>query len=57
MAGTRSADVQGRYPVSRLAALYGASVEEETSDWRPVHATVEHFRRERPPYWVRLLWA
>jgi hypothetical protein len=57
MAGTRSADVQGRYPVSRLAARYGASVEEETSDWRQVYATVERFRRERPLYWVRLPWA
>jgi uncharacterized cupin superfamily protein len=57
MAGTRSADAQGRYPVSGLAARYGASVEEETSDWRQVYATVERFRRERPPYWVRLPWA
>jgi Cupin domain len=29
MAGARSADAQGRYPVSKLAARYGASVEEE----------------------------
>jgi uncharacterized cupin superfamily protein len=57
MTGTRSADAQARYPVSRLAARYGASVEEETSDWRQVYATVERFRRERPPYWVRLPWA
>jgi uncharacterized cupin superfamily protein len=57
MAGARSADAQVRYPVSELAARYGASVEEETSDWRQVYATVERFRRERPPYWVRLPWA
>jgi uncharacterized cupin superfamily protein len=56
MAGTRSADAQVGYPVSGLAARYGASAKEETSDWRQVYATVEWFRRERPPYWIRLPW-
>ena len=56
MAGARSADAQGRYPVSELAARYGASVEEATSVPRQVYATVERFRRQRPPYWVRLPW-
>lgn len=46
-----------RYPVSRLAARYGASVAEETSDWRQAYATVERFRRERPPTWASLPWA
>jgi hypothetical protein len=46
-----------RYPVSELAARYGASVAEETSDWRQAYATVELFRRERPPSWARLPWA
>ena len=46
-----------RYPVSELAARYGASVEEETSDWRRAYATIERFRRERPPSWSRLPWA
>ncbi len=46
-----------RYPASELAARYGASVAEETSDWRQVYATVEPFRRERPPSWARLPWA
>jgi uncharacterized cupin superfamily protein len=55
MAGTRSR-TEGHYPVSELAAGYGASVEEETSDWRQAYATVEWFRRERPPYWNRLPW-
>ncbi len=41
-----------RYPVSELAARYGASVAEETSDWRQAYATVERFRRERPPNWA-----
>jgi hypothetical protein len=55
MAGTRSG-TQGLYPVSERAARYGANVEEETSDWRQAYATVERFRRERPPYWGRLPW-
>ena len=46
-----------RYPVSELAARYDASVAEETSDWRQAYATVELFRRERPPNWTRLPWA
>jgi uncharacterized cupin superfamily protein len=46
-----------RYPVSELAARYGASVEKETSDPEQVYATAERFRRERPPYWSRLPWA
>jgi uncharacterized cupin superfamily protein len=45
------------YPVSELAARYGASVAEDTSDWRQAYATVEWFRRERPPGWARLPWA
>jgi uncharacterized cupin superfamily protein len=45
------------YPVSELAARYGASVAEETSDWRQAYAGVELFRRERPPNWARLPWA
>jgi quercetin dioxygenase-like cupin family protein len=45
------------YPVSETAARHGASVAEETSDWRQAYATVEWFRRERPPSWARLPWA
>jgi uncharacterized cupin superfamily protein len=45
------------YPVSELAARYGASVAEETSDWREAYAGVELFRRERPPNWALLPWA
>jgi quercetin dioxygenase-like cupin family protein len=56
MAGSRSS-AGVRYPVSELAAHYGASVEKETSDWREAYATVERFRRERPPRWSRLPWA
>jgi hypothetical protein len=46
-----------RYPVSELAARYGASVDKETSDPGEVYATAERFRRERPPYWAQLPWA
>jgi quercetin dioxygenase-like cupin family protein len=46
-----------RYPVSELAARYGASVDEETSDPQQVYATAERFRRERPLYWRQLPWA
>ena len=55
MVGSRSGPGV-RYPVSELAARYGASVAEETSDWRQAYATVERFRRERPPNWARLPW-
>jgi quercetin dioxygenase-like cupin family protein len=56
MAGARS-DPGVRYPVSVLAARYGASVAVETTDWRQAYANVELFRRERPPSWARLPWA
>jgi len=56
MVGARS-DPGVRYPVSELAARYGASVAAETSDWRQAYATVQLFRRERPPSWGRLPWA
>ena len=54
---TQSDESQVRYPASELAARYGASVEEETSDPAQAYATAEWFRRERPPYWPRLPWA
>jgi uncharacterized cupin superfamily protein len=56
MVGSRSS-AGVHYPVSELAARYGASVAEETSDWRQAYATVEQFRREKPPSWARLPWA
>ena len=45
------------YPVSELAARYGASAEEETSDPEQAYARFEPSRRERPSYWDRLPWA
>jgi quercetin dioxygenase-like cupin family protein len=56
MAGSRAGS-EVRYPASELAARYGASVAEETSDWRQVYASVEPFRRKRSPNWARLPWA
>jgi uncharacterized cupin superfamily protein len=56
MVGSRSG-AGVRYPVSEAAARYGASVAEETTDWRQAYATMERFRRERPPSWERLPWA
>jgi quercetin dioxygenase-like cupin family protein len=56
MAGARSSP-KVRYPVSELAVRHGASVAQETSDWRQAYANVEQFRRERPPNWARLPWA
>ena len=55
MVGARR-DPGVHYPASELAARYGASVAEDTSDWRQAYATVELFRRERPPNWARLPW-
>ena len=57
MVGARTKDEQLLYPVSELAARYGASVAQETSDWRQAYATAERFRRERPTSWPRLPWA
>ncbi|MFL5919118.1 MAG: cupin domain-containing protein [Gaiellaceae bacterium] len=57
MAGGRSDDWRVRYIVSELAARYGASVAEETSDPREAYVGWEPSRRERPSYWDRLPWA
>jgi uncharacterized cupin superfamily protein len=57
MAGGRAEPWQVRYPVSELAARYGASAEEETSDPRQAYVGFEPSRRERPSYWHNLPWA
>jgi uncharacterized cupin superfamily protein len=58
MVGGRSEDWQVVYPVSELAARYGASAKEETSDPRTAYVgSFEPSRRERPSYWDRLPWA
>jgi uncharacterized cupin superfamily protein len=57
MAGARSEAWQVLYPVSELAARYGASAEEATSDPRQAYTQFSPSRRERPSYWDRLPWA
>src|SRR4249919_2133899 len=57
MVGARLENEQLHYPVSELAARYGASVEEETSDFEQVYVRFEPSRRERPSYWDQLPWA
>ena len=58
MAGARGENWDIRYVVSDLAARYGASVEQETTDPRQAYTGVfEPSRRERPSYWDRLPWA
>jgi hypothetical protein len=52
MAGARLEDERLHYPVSELAARYGASVEEETTDFAHVYPRFEPSRRERPSYWT-----
>jgi len=57
MAGARTPDEQLLYPVSELAAEYGASAEQETPDPRQAYAKFERPERKRPEYWDRLPWA
>ena len=57
MAGGRSEPWQVLYPVSELAAQYGASAAEETPDPDQAYVGFEPSRRERPSYWDRLPWA
>jgi uncharacterized cupin superfamily protein len=59
MVGMRTKDEQIFYPVSELAAPYGASAREETSDYERAYrdAGFARSRRERPSYWDSLPWA
>jgi len=57
MVGARSADERLLYPVSELAARYGASAERETTSGDEAYASFEPPRSERPPYWNELPWA
>ncbi len=57
MTGPRAEGEHILYPVSELAARYGASVEEETDDPRQAYAAFERHQRTRPAYWNRLPWA
>jgi uncharacterized cupin superfamily protein len=57
MTGARGEDWHIRYPVSELAARYGASAKEETTDPDQAYTGFEPSRRERPSYWAELPWA
>ena len=57
MVGARTEDEQLLYPVSELAARYGASAAEETSDPRQAYAPFERPQPGRPSYWDCLPWA
>jgi uncharacterized cupin superfamily protein len=58
MVGARGDDWHVRFPVSELAARYGASVEREATSPHEAYAgRFEPSRRERPSYWGRLPWA
>ena len=55
--GTRHERERLRYPVSELAARYGASAEVETADPREAYARFERPSPGRPAYWDQLPWA
>ena len=57
MVGARSTDEQLLYPLSQLAASYGASAEAETSDPSVAYAAFERPLPGRPSYWDELPWA
>jgi uncharacterized cupin superfamily protein len=56
MVGARTDDETLLYPVSELAARYGASAEVETPDPKQAYARFERSERGRPSYWGRLPW-
>ena len=57
MVGARTPDERLFYPVSELAARYGASAEEATTDPKQAYAPFARPERGRPSYWDRLPWA
>jgi uncharacterized cupin superfamily protein len=56
MCGARRDDEQLRYPVSELAARYGASVDEDQTDATKAYAPYPPPAFTRPPGWGRLPW-
>jgi uncharacterized cupin superfamily protein len=56
MVGARSEDEQLLYPVSELAARYGASAQVETPEPGVAYASFERPKSGRPSYWDRLPW-
>ena len=57
MTGARSESQKAHFPFSELAARYGASAKEDTSDHRQAYVGFLPSRRGRPSYWGRLPWA
>jgi uncharacterized cupin superfamily protein len=57
MAGARTEDGRVLYLVSELAARYGASADEETSDPMQAAAQFNQGHWARPSSWDRLPWA
>jgi uncharacterized cupin superfamily protein len=57
MTGARTPNEKLLYPKSELAARYGASAEEETTDPKQAYAPFEKPERGRPSYWDRLPWS
>jgi uncharacterized cupin superfamily protein len=56
MIGARSEDEQLLYPVSELAARYGASATEETTDGDVAYARFERPEPGKPAGWAGLPW-
>jgi uncharacterized cupin superfamily protein len=54
--GARHAPESLRYPVSELAAKYGASADEETTEPQQAYARFDHPQPVRPDYWDELPW-
>jgi uncharacterized cupin superfamily protein len=57
MVGARLAEEQLHYPVSEVAARYGASAEAETTDFDDVFPRFASMRPGRPSFWDQLPWA
>jgi uncharacterized cupin superfamily protein len=57
MVGARSEEEKLLYPVSELAARYGASAEVETPEPRVAYAAFERPKHGRPSYWDQLPWS
>jgi uncharacterized cupin superfamily protein len=57
MVGARSEDEKLFYPLSELAARYGASAEEGTPDPQQAYAPFERPQPGKPAYWDQLPWA
>jgi uncharacterized cupin superfamily protein len=55
--GARHEPESLRYPVSELAAKYGASADEDTADPREAYARFDRPQPGRPDYWDELPWA